>query len=167
MVVYVPSVNMSANDKGVFAFEKPRRKLVADAVRLLRRHLAWFERLTNLVRDDVAFVRAPGQGFVLPLGKQKLRIDCAWVTFVCGDKLAVIRFVGIFRVVDTVLQGLREGLTLADVERDDTSGSYSVTSDSIYNCANPLAGGFDEAHELHGEHRQSERTHEERESNHD
>ena len=54
----VPPVSVGADDVGVFALEEALGKLHADKISLLRRDLAWLERLAHLVGNDVAALLA-------------------------------------------------------------------------------------------------------------
>ena len=63
--MYVLYVAVSGNDKRMISLQKAVGKFVADAVGLLRRNLAGFERLTHLIGDDLVLLRSPSVGLVL------------------------------------------------------------------------------------------------------
>ena len=81
------------------------------------------EGLADLIGDHIIFLLPSGDAVVLPLGKQKLRIDCARVTFVCGDQFFVIRFIGVLRVIGSVGQAFSDSLTAVLVHGNDAGCS--------------------------------------------
>ena len=85
VIVNMPRVGMGSHKKGVSSFQKPLSKLIAYAVRVLRRDLTGLEGLAHLISNHVALLLPAGEGFVLPLGEQKLRISGFGVAFVGGD----------------------------------------------------------------------------------
>lgn len=72
VIVNMPLVGMGSHKKGVSSFQKPLGKLIAHAVRVLRRDLSGLKGLAHLIGDRVALLLPAGEGFVLPLGEQKL-----------------------------------------------------------------------------------------------
>jgi len=66
MIVDMSFVGMSADKESVFSFEKAGGKIIADLVCFLRRDLARFERLANLVNEHIILFVLAGKGFVLP-----------------------------------------------------------------------------------------------------
>ena len=74
MIVNMPRVGMGSHKKSVPALEEAHGERIAHAVCFLRRDLAGLEGLAHLIGDHVALLLPAGEGFVLPLREQKLRV---------------------------------------------------------------------------------------------
>ncbi len=78
------------------ALEKAHGERIAHAVCLLRRDLTGLKGLAHLIGDHVALLLPAGEGFVLPLREQKLRVGGFRAALIGGDQLAALRLFGIF-----------------------------------------------------------------------
>ena len=134
VIVNMPRVGMGSHKKGVSSFQKPLGKLIAHAVRILRRDLSGLEGLAHLIGDHVVPLFPPGDGLVLPLGVKKLRVGGFWVAFIGGDQLAALRLFWILGVVDAVGQAVGNRLAVTDVHGNDACGRHG---------ARPPFGGMD------------------------
>ncbi len=85
VIMNVLFVGVRGYEKGVSPFQKPLGKLIAYAVRVLRRDLTGLEGLAHLIGDHIMPLFPPGDGLVLPLGEKKLRVGGFRVAFVGGD----------------------------------------------------------------------------------
>ena len=118
-------VDMGTDDKGVIAFGETLGKLHAQAIGLVRCDPAGDEGLPDLIGDHIIFATAPaGLGEVLPLGKKKLRVSNFPAALITGDELAVVCFLWIFYIVQNVPDSRPHRPALANMEGDDTGGSY-------------------------------------------
>ena len=99
MVMDVVTVCVGGNDKSVFALGKPHGKFIAHLIGFLGGDLTGFERLSNLIGDDVAFLSAPGSKFILPLGKHKFFIDCQRATLVAAYQFTLCGLIWILHIV--------------------------------------------------------------------
>ena len=115
MIVDVAAVGVGGDDESVPAFQEPLRELIADAVGLLRRDLAGLEGLAHLIGDHIIFLVPPGNGPVLPLGKQELRVHGGRVTGEGGNQLAALGFLRVLGVAGAVGEALGDGSALVDV----------------------------------------------------
>ena len=118
MVMDVVTVCVGGNDKSVFALGKPHGKFIAHLVGFLGGDLTGFERLSNLIGDDVAFLSAPGSKFLLPLGKHKFFIDCQRATLVAAYQFTLFGLIWILHIVCAAFQTSRNRLALVFVQRD-------------------------------------------------
>ena len=134
MIVNMPLVGMGSHKKGVSSFQKPLGKLIAYAVRVLRRDLAGLKGLAHLIGDHVALLLPAGEGFVLPLGVKKLRVSGFGVALIGGDQLAALRLIWILGIVDAVSQAVGNRLALINVHGNDACGRHG---------ARPPFGGMD------------------------
>ena len=132
-------VYMSTDKKCVFSFQKPFGQLIPDPVGFLRRDLTRLERLADLIGDHIAVLFASSDGFILPLGKKKLRIGGVRITLVCGDQFVFFGFVGVHCVVGALGQALRDGLALVLMHGND-AGCGDIDS--------PPCCGFGEVYDL-------------------
>ena len=126
VIVDVLFVGVRGNEKGVSSFQKPLGKLIAYAVRVLRRDLTGLKGLAHLIGDHVVPLLPSGDGLVLPFGVKKLRVGGFWVAFVCGDQLAALCLVWILGVVDAVSQAVGNRLALTDVHGNDACGRHGT-----------------------------------------
>ena len=126
VIVNMPLVGMGSYKKGVSSFQKPLGKFIAHTVCVLRRDLTGLEGLAHLIGDHVVPLLPPGDGLVLPLGEQKLRVGGFWVAFVCGDQLAALCLVWILGVVDAVCQAVGNRLAVTDVHGNDACGRHGT-----------------------------------------
>ena len=124
VIVNMLFVGVRADEKGVLAFEKTRRKLIADAVRFFRCDLAGLEGLANLVQDHTAVLRPSGKLRILALRKQKFRVGGVPVTGVSCDERALSGLLRIQTVAGAVRQHLRNGLSLVYVHGDNARGCH-------------------------------------------
>ncbi len=134
VIMDVLFVGVRGDEKGVSAFQKPLGKLIAYAVRVLRRDLTGLEGLAHLIGDHVALLLPAGEGFVLPLGEKKLRVGGFRVAFVGGDQLTALRLIWILGIVDAVSQAVGNRLAVTDVHGNDACGRHG---------ARPPFGGMD------------------------
>ena len=128
VIVDMLFVDMSGHDEGVLAFQKPGCKFIAHLVCFLRGDLSGLKGLPHLIGDHVAFLLPPGDAFVLPLGKKKLRICCVRVTGISGNKLTFGGLLRFFRIVRAVGETLSNGLALVDVHGDNAGRRHAVNS---------------------------------------
>ena len=134
VIVNVLFVGVRGNEKGMSAFQKPLGKLIAYAVRVLRRDLSGLKGLAHLIGDHVMPLLPPCDGLVLALGVKKLRVGGFRVAFVGGDQLAALRLFWILGVVDAVSQAVGSRLAVTDVHGNDACGRHG---------ARPPFGGMD------------------------
>ena len=134
VIMNVLFVGVRGNEKGVSAFQKPLGKLIAYAVRVLRRDLSGLKGLAHLIGDHVMPLLPPCDGLVLPLGVKKLRVGGFRVAFVGGDQLAALRLFWILGIVDAVSQAVGNRLAVTDVHGNDACGRHG---------ARPPFGGMD------------------------
>ena len=124
VIVNMPRVSMGSHKKGVPALEEAHGKLIAHAVCVLRRDLTGLKGLAHLIGDHVALLLPAGEGFVLPLGEQKLRVGGFRVAFVGGDQLAALRLIWILGIVDAGSQAVGNRLALINVHGNDACGRH-------------------------------------------
>ena len=124
MVMDVVTVCVGGNDKSVFALGKPHGKFIAHLVGFLGGDLTGFERLSNLIGDDVAFLSAPGSKFILPLGKHKFFIDCQRTALVATHQFTLLGLIGVLHIVCAAFQTGRNGLSLILVQCDQSCRSH-------------------------------------------
>ena len=127
VIVDVAAVGVGGDDESVPAFQEPLRELIADAVGLLRRDLAGLEGLAHLIGDHIIFLVPPGNGPVLPLGKQELRVHGGRVTGEGGNQLAALGFLRVLGVAGAVGEALGDGSALVDVHGDDACSRYDLS----------------------------------------
>ena len=128
VIMNVLFVGVRGDEKGVSSFQKPLGKLIAYAVRVLRRDLTGLEGLAYLIGDHVALLLPAGEGFVLPLGEKKLRVGGFRVAFVGGDQLAALRLFRVLGIVDAVSQTVGNRLAVTDVHGNDACGRHGARS---------------------------------------
>ena len=127
VIMNVLFIGVRGNEKGVSSFQKPLGKLIAYAVCILRRDLAGLKGLSHLIGDHVALLLPADEGFVLPLGEQKLRIGGFGVALIGGDQLAALCLVWILGVVDAVGQAVGNRLALINVHGNDACGRQGTS----------------------------------------
>lgn len=71
MVVYVGFVDVSGNDKSVFAFCPSHRCFIANLICFFRCDFTRLERLANLVGYNIVLLLSAGGVLILPFGKKK------------------------------------------------------------------------------------------------
>ena len=134
VIMDVLFVGVRGDEKGVSSFQKPLGKLIAYAVRILRRDLSGLKGLAHLIGNHVVPLLPPGDGLVLALGVKELGVGGFRVAFVGGDQLAALRLFWILGVVDAVSQAVGNRLALINVHGDDACGRHG---------ARPPFGGMD------------------------
>ncbi len=104
MVVNVRPVNVRGNYKSVVALRPSHRRFVSDPVCFLRRYLAGFEGLPDLVSDDIPLILKAVNVQIFSFGKKKLLVAALRIAFVGADVFAVLGLFLILRIVGPVLQ---------------------------------------------------------------
>lgn len=117
VIMDVLAVCVCGDKKGVLALCPAHGRFIADTVCLLRGNFSGLKRLPDLIAQYVGIpLLLPARdGFILGLAQKKLSIGGHVVALIGGNELAAIRFFRVLAVVETVFQGLRDCLTLADV----------------------------------------------------
>ena len=151
VVVDVATVSVGADDVGVLALEEALGKLHADAVRLLRRDLAWLEGLAHLVGNDVARLLPARELPVLALGQQKLRVRRVWVTGERGDKFSVFSFIWIHCIARAELQ--RRSHALSAVHGYDPRYRYAATPSAVHGVLDGVPQPVQLGYEPRSEHK--------------
>ena len=119
-------VHMGTDDKGVFPFQKPQGKFVADLVRFFRRDFSRLEGLADLVGYYIVFLFSAGSDSVFPFRQSKLRCRCFGITFVCGDVFFLLGFVLVFGIVDPFSQTPQDGFSFGMVHGNDACCGYRL-----------------------------------------
>lgn len=125
MVVYVGFVDVSGNNKSVFAFRPSHRCFIAYLICFFRCNFSGFEGLANLVSYDIVLLLSAGGVLILPFGKKKFFIGSFRIALIGTDKFAVIGFRCILRVVCSVSQTLSDCLALVHMERNQPCCCHS------------------------------------------
>ena len=124
-------INVGGNNKSVFSFGKTHCCFIAHLVCFFRCDLSGFERLANLVGNDIVLLLSAGDMLILPFGEQKLLVSGLCITLIGTDKLAIIGFCGILRIVCSVCQTLSHSLSLVHMESNQSCRCHSFTIPSI------------------------------------
>ena len=127
VIVDMPRVGMGSHKKGVPALEEAQGERIAHAICFLRRDLTGLKGLAHLIGDHVALLLPAGEGFVLPLGEQKLRVGGFGVALIGGDQLAALRLIWMLGIVDAVSQTVGNRLALINVHGDDPCGRHGAS----------------------------------------
>lgn len=122
VIVNMGFVDMSANDESVFSFEKTRSEVIANLISFLRCNFAGFEGLANLVSDNIVLFLFAGEVAVLPFCQSKLGIKASVIAGIGRNQFTVIRLVGIYSIVSSVRNTLRQGFAFVDVHGNYASG---------------------------------------------
>jgi len=120
----VRPVHVSRNDECVLSLRPAHRRLVTDSVRLLRRHLARFERLTNLISQHILMMLKSVPVQIFPFRQKKLSVASLRISFIRTHKFAAIRLFSVFRVVGSFFKALCNGFTFVVVQGDESSGCH-------------------------------------------
>ncbi len=128
VVMNVLRVRVGANQKFVVAFQETHGKFITDLVGFLWGHFARLEGLAYLVGDHIVLLCPSGDVFILPFGKQKLRIGGVWVTLVCGDLFVVFGFTGVDGVINSGTETCGQCFTFVQVQGDDSCGGRRSSS---------------------------------------
>lgn len=108
MIVNVGFVDVGRNDESVFSLCPSHRCFIADLVRFFRGDFSRLKGLAYLIGDDVILLLSAGDVLILPFRKKKFFIGSLGIRLIGADKLAVISFCGILRVVSAVSQTLSD-----------------------------------------------------------
>ena len=109
MIMDMGLINVSADDKGVFALGEPFGKFYTEPVGFLRGDLPRTEGLPHLIGQHIVpATAAPGGGDILALGQEKFCVGHAAVTAKAGDQPPTV---GLFRVC-RIVQNIRNGAAL-------------------------------------------------------
>ena len=100
---------------------------ISHLVCFFRCDLSGFERLANLVGNDIVLLLSAGDMLILPFGEQELLVSCLCLTLIRTDELAVIGFCGILRIVCAVCQTLSHRLSLVHMESNQSCRCHSFT----------------------------------------
>ena len=92
MVVYVGFVDVSGNNKSVFAFRPSHRCFIANLICFLRCDFSGLKRLAYLIGYDIVLLLSAGGVLILPFGKKKFFIGSLRITLIRTDKFAIIGF---------------------------------------------------------------------------
>ena len=135
MIVDMRTVSMGGDDKGVFALQKPLGKLVADAVGLLRRHLAVRERLPDLVAQRPVSGPAVSFALILIFDQHELGVCRGRIAEVGGNGPQLLRVQAIVKAVFQTLNGRPlGGLFMGlDVGRSRGRSSFRINVESHQN----------------------------------
>ena len=125
MVVYVGFVDVGGNDKSVFAFRPSHRRFIAYLICFFWCDLTGFERLANLIGDDVVLLLSASGVLILPFGKKKFFIGSLRITLIGTDKFAVIGFRCILRIIGSISQTLSDSLSFVYMERNQPCCCHS------------------------------------------
>ena len=125
MRVDVLFINVSADDKCMFAFCQRHGEFIANLVRQFRCNLPWLERLPQVVGDHIIVLPFPaGNGGILPLGKEKLLVSDRRIALIGCDQIAAIGFLWILHIVCYPAQGFGHGPALATMQRHQSCCRY-------------------------------------------
>ena len=125
MVVYVGFVDVSGNNKSVFAFRPSHRCFIANLICFLRCDFSGLEGLANLIGYDIVLLLSAGGVLILPFGKKEFFIDSLRIALIGTDKFAVIGFRCVLRVVCSISQTLSDRFTLIHMERNQSCCCHS------------------------------------------
>lgn len=117
---------MRGNEKGMAALQEALRQLVANTVRFFWRDLSRLKGLPQLIGNHGVSMAAPCD--VPVAGIQEGEGMRGGFPFAAkgGDKLAVLRFVGVLCVGCALYHALQQGFPLADVHRDDSCSCHNL-----------------------------------------
>ena len=105
MIVDVRLVFVGGNEKGILALCPAHRRFIADAVGLLRRHLAVRERLPDLVAQRPVSGPAVSFALILIFDQHELGVCRGRIAEVGGNGPQLLRVQAIVKAVFQALQG--------------------------------------------------------------
>lgn len=82
MIVNMAAIDVCTHNKGVLSFEESFGEFISDPVRFFGCHLVGFERLANLICDDIMFLRTSGTNKIFSFIESEPRR--------CGDRVTLI-----------------------------------------------------------------------------
>lgn len=120
VIVYMGLVDMGCNNESMVALRPAHCRFVAHLICFFRGYFSGLEGLAYLIGDDVILLLSAGDMLILPFGKKKFFISSLGIAFIGADKLAVIGFCSILRVVGAVSQTLSDCFTFVYMERNQS-----------------------------------------------
>ena len=121
---------MSSNKKGVFPLRPAHGCFVAYPVCLLRGNFPGHKGLADLIAEHICLpLLFPAcDRFILCPGEQELGIGGLVVALIGRNELAVLGFIRVFPIVQTILQRAGDGFPLADMVGNESGCGYTCTS---------------------------------------
>ena len=101
-------VNVGCNYESMVAFRPTHCRFIAHLICFFRGDFSRLKGLAYLIGDDVILLLSAGDVLILPFRKKKFFIGSLGIRLIGADKLAVISFCGILRVVSAVSQTLSD-----------------------------------------------------------
>ena len=109
-------VNVSTDDKCVFALGEPLGELHAQPVGFLRGDLPRKKRLANMISDYIIRPPNPSGGCnILTLCQHELGIGHTAIALIAGDKPAIVGLLRVGHIVDNLADSTALGPALADM----------------------------------------------------
>ena len=151
------SINVSADNEGVFPLGEAPRQLAAQPVCFFRRDLTRDKGLPEMIGNHIVLTPHPaGGGDILALIEKELRIRNPAVTLIAGNEPAVVCFLRILNIVDDVANGCPHRPAFAGVQGYEPRGCHEKTSfhdegglhlqatpvDSFLFCLNAVCGAY-------------------------
>ena len=128
VVMDMRPVRMGSNDESMLSFGKSLCRLISHTVRLLRRYLSGAERLANLVSNHIILLMPRGYMLVLPFAQQKFLIYRHGITLIGSYQFSLLGLFRIGCIIRSLLQTLRQSLTLVNVQCHQLGSCYGVPS---------------------------------------
>ena len=121
---------MGSNKKGVFPLRPAHGCFVAYPVCLLRGNFPGRKGLADLIAEHIRLpLLFPAcDRFILCPGEQELGIGGLVVALIGRNELAVLGFIRVFPVVQTILQRAGDGFPLADMVGNESGGCRKYPS---------------------------------------
>ena len=101
-------VNVGCNYESMVAFRPTHCRFIAHLICFFRGDFSRLKGLAYLIGDDVILLLSASDVLILPFRKKKFFIGSLGIRLIGADKLAVIGFCGILRVVSAVSQTLSD-----------------------------------------------------------
>ena len=123
-------IRMGGNEKGVFALCPAHGCFIAYPVGLLRGNLPGGKGLADLIAEHIRLplLLPTCDRFILCPGEQELGIGGLVVALIGRNELAVLGFIRVFPIVQTILQRAGDGFPLADMVGNESGGCRNCTS---------------------------------------
>ena len=116
----VSSIGVCSHDERVVAFRKTHAQLIADPVCFFRCDLARFERLADLIGNNIVLWALPGDVNILPLLKKKLFISCHRIAGIAGNEFAFFCLLRILCIIRSLTEAVSYGFSFSLMQGDQS-----------------------------------------------